>query len=401
MIKCRTDLTIPCVFILISLAWASIKLSLPALPVLVTVFHTDALHLKLSVTLMIASLALSQLFWGAISDSIGRKSVALIAIGIAAYGTYLVITSHNIVLFILGRCVEGVGVGGFSPVGKAIFTDSFDRKKLVSLLALFSAVACLMPFVAPVLGGFLLVGVGWRAIFIFYLVCLLLIFLLVGFFLKETHVHQASDKPIRHALKAYGAIMCVPRFWGFVLCYMLLTGTLIGYYTAMPFWFVTEWHIPEQYYAFLAIASVACNLLGLGLSRRLIRQCSIEKVIWFSLWGVLLLAMVVTVAAYLFHLSAILRLIALPVIYSLYAFFVGIVYPCANAGAASSALAYPGMVGALSSTCMFLTGSLMTWIESQFNVTTFHSVALLLCVNALIMLIGFYGFVYRTADRSD
>jgi len=55
------------------MAWISINIYLPALPVLLNDFHTTPLHLKFAATVFFAGYTVTQFIWGPLSEKYGRK----------------------------------------------------------------------------------------------------------------------------------------------------------------------------------------------------------------------------------------------------------------------------------------------------------------------------------------
>jgi MFS transporter, DHA1 family, multidrug resistance protein len=107
------------------------------------------------------------LFHGALSDSFGRRPVILVALivyTIASVGAALATTVHSLILW---RVLQGLSVGAGMVVGRAMIRDLFnseDAQRLMSLVTLFFGLA---PAIAPIIGGWLFVGLGWRSIFWF------------------------------------------------------------------------------------------------------------------------------------------------------------------------------------------------------------------------------------------
>ena len=75
------------VFAVIILSWISIQISMPALPRLSDVFHSNPGGVKLSVTIFFVFFALSQPIWGGISQKIGCRPILLIGILITIVGS--------------------------------------------------------------------------------------------------------------------------------------------------------------------------------------------------------------------------------------------------------------------------------------------------------------------------
>jgi len=92
-------------------------------------------------------------------------------------------TAHGL---ILGRVFQGLSVGAGMVVGRAMIRDLFgpeDAQRLMSLVTLFFGLA---PAIAPVIGGWLFLGLGWRAIFWFLAIVGLLLVAVSWKYLPET-----------------------------------------------------------------------------------------------------------------------------------------------------------------------------------------------------------------------
>lgn len=380
----------------IFLAWTSIKLSLPALPTLGHFFHVSEDLLKLSISLLLFFMAGSQLVWGGISDNIGRRAVIITALIITAYGTLVVATSYSIVLFLVGRCIEGIGVGCCSPVGRAILSDSYDKKALSKRLAVYSAMAGSIPFLAPLIGSYLLV-ISWRAIFFTYLA--LIIIYLVMFYrnVAETRRGDPVKYPLRTALRNYNTILRTPRYWGYIVCYMFLSGPLIGYYASMPFWYITQWHLSEQTYAYLAIGPAAMNMLGLMVSKKLVERIDANNMLLTALIVDVAFALIVSLLAWFTNSSMIL----LASIFSVHAFIVGFCFPLSNVGALSTHRERAASVSALSASLLFFSASAFTSIESHLNTHYLWQVAALFIGCSITMLLLYSMLVFFNPSQQE
>ncbi|HJO96106.1 MAG TPA: MFS transporter [Victivallales bacterium] len=215
-------LTVIISILLFTIAWASMKISLPALPTLIKIFNTSSNEIMLSVSMFFAAFALSQLFWGAFSDKYGRKPTLVTGIFIALIGTAVVIFSREINIYILGRCIEGIGMGVCSPSARAIITDIYDKKKIAAFLTVSSSIVGLMPAAAPITGGFLLKYFGWRSIFIFMFLVILIFLVITYKKLPETHKNIRKDIPLMSRFYAIGKIFKSRFFWGYVIPYALV-----------------------------------------------------------------------------------------------------------------------------------------------------------------------------------
>jgi len=382
------------IIILFVIAWITMKLSLPVLPTLIEVFQTTPSKLKLSVSLFLICYASSQLIWGVLSEKFGRKPIILSGILVAIIGTLTITFSHKITTYITGRCIEGIGMGVVSPVGRAILSDVFSRKRLAKTLAVLSSITGLMPALAPIFGGFILIFMGWRTIFILFLILLISYLLFSYKKLPETHKPKLN-LPLAIYFKKYLTLIRQTSFWGYIGCYAITQGILLGYYSAMPFWYVNQLNIPEQYYSFLALFTVCCYLAALSFARYFIELYSLEKILRLSLW-IGFGAAAIALSFAILNISGIVPLI---ITMSIVAITPGITFPLANAGALSHFKSDSAMISALSTTLMFSLAAFFSWIESHLNIHTLWEIGLLLLLTNSISLITNYRWMPTEKNR--
>jgi MFS transporter, DHA1 family, 2-module integral membrane pump EmrD len=362
--------------LLFIIAWGSMKISLPALPTLVKTFNTSSNKVMLSVSMFFCAFALSQLFWGAFSDKYGRKPTIVVGILISILGTAIVIFSIGINSYILGRCIEGVGVGVCSPSARAIITDIYNRKKIARFLTISGSVVGLMPAVAPIIGGFILQYFGWRYIFVFMFILILLFLIIIYKKLPETHKDISNDIPLLKRFYTAGNILKSRLFWRYIVCYALVQGSLLGYYGSMPFWYIKQWGIPKQYYSFLALFSVGGYILGLFLVRHMIKKISLEFILKDAIFFILGIA----IMSLIFAIIGFSGIFYLVLIMSFFAIASGIIFPTVNALLLDIFKENAGMISAVSTTILFLTAGMLALIESQFNVLNLWNLTVFLII---------------------
>ena len=222
-------------------------------------------------------------------------------------------------------------MGSASPAARAILTDVFDRREIARRMGTVSGAAAMMPALAPLVGGYLMVWMSWRAIFGFFLI-LSVGFLFVAWrWLPETTTASADERlvTIRQLLGEYSSIFRSTGFWGFALAYATMTGGLLGYYSAMPYWYVAQLGIAEQHYAYLTIPTVGMYLVGLTTARFLIRNHELETILLLGTFAALCTAVVTALLAIL-DISGVVSIVASV---SLFGLCAGLVVPSANGGA--------------------------------------------------------------------
>ncbi len=379
-------------FAVIILSWLSIKISMPALPILSEVFHSTPSGVKLSVTLFFVFFALSQPIWGGIAQKIGCRPTLLVGVMVSIVGSVIAMLAFDLPTYILGRSLEGLGMGSASPIARTILTDVFDRKSLARSMGTISGAASIMPALAPIIGGYLLTWIDWRAIFGFFLI-LSVIYLLVGFRdLPETRFYsEENPRPTNSQLLGYYfSILKSTSFWGYALCYAVMTGGLIGYYSAAPYWYVSQLGIAADQYAYLTVPTVGVYIFGLFVNRMLLKKYDIEKLLFLGI-----LAAVIT-AVITFGLAAmgVSGLIAIIVVLSLFGFGAGLVMPAVNAGAMSEFKNVAGLASALLVMSVFGMSAITASWAMRIKIDSLWSIALYLGVLSLIGLLANYFWVW-------
>jgi DHA1 family bicyclomycin/chloramphenicol resistance-like MFS transporter len=140
---------------------------LPALPAIAGDFKVSLVVAQQSLTIYMFAFATMTLFYGMLSDSFGRRPVILIALAIYLVGTIGVGCSTTVFSLMLFRLIQGLCAGAGSVIANAIINDLFVEREAERMTSYVSMLFGLAPAIAPIFGGYIQVGFGWRAIFLF------------------------------------------------------------------------------------------------------------------------------------------------------------------------------------------------------------------------------------------
>ncbi len=103
---------------------------------------------------------------GSTADRIGRRRVFRAGLAVFGLGSLLCGLAPGIGWLIAARVVQAVGGTMLNPVAMAIVAATFpDRAERARAIGVFGATAGLALGLGPVLGGALVDGLGWRAVF--------------------------------------------------------------------------------------------------------------------------------------------------------------------------------------------------------------------------------------------
>ena len=116
-----------------------------------------------SYTIVMASLFVVS---GATADRFGRRRVFQIGLTIFSIGSLLCSLASTIEQLVAFRIIQAIGGSMLSPVALSIIANVFiDAKERAYVIGIWGSVVGMSMAIGPLLGGFLVETVGWRAIF--------------------------------------------------------------------------------------------------------------------------------------------------------------------------------------------------------------------------------------------
>ncbi|MBI3326879.1 MAG: MFS transporter [Nitrospinae bacterium] len=125
----------------------------------------------------------AQLGYGLLTPFVPRFQLLGITSLIYALGTFLSGTTWNFSSFLTIRCLASAGSSSMHPVGTSLLASYF-RERRGAVLALNSTISQIGSLMAPVVGGFLLIAIGWRNTF-FSVAGLSVLMALAYFFFRD------------------------------------------------------------------------------------------------------------------------------------------------------------------------------------------------------------------------
>ncbi|BCS55628.1 MFS transporter [Geobacter sp. SVR] len=193
-----------------------------ALPVLQDAFHgtvADAQWIVESYALLLSSLLL---VGGAAGDHFGRRRVYLTGIAIFALASVCCGLATDIRMLVLARAIQGVGAALLVPGSLAIISASFNEHERGRAIGTWSGFTAITTAIGPVLGGWLVEHVSWRAIF---WINIPIVFIVVGLVTRWVPVDRGEGGGA--ALDWGGAVLAAFGFGGVV--YGLIESSVSGW----------------------------------------------------------------------------------------------------------------------------------------------------------------------------
>ncbi|MBH5397251.1 MFS transporter [Bradyrhizobium sp. CNPSo 4010] len=103
--------------------------------------------------------------YGRLADHFGPIRVLTVAMLIFSVGSVLAAQSTGLVTLALARFVQGIGGGGLISLPQAFLSQTIAPRQRAAFQGYIVAIAFVANTLGPAVGGFLISGLGWRAIF--------------------------------------------------------------------------------------------------------------------------------------------------------------------------------------------------------------------------------------------
>ena len=258
---------------------------IPALPTMAAFFGQPISMVEVSLTVYFIGVAVGQFFGGPMSDSFGRKTVALGGVFLFASTSLLAVFVTDIHWLWVLRFFQAVGGGSASVVNMAFVRDWFEGKQVARISSLIGMIMMLAPLVAPVIGSFLLLSLGWKSIFVFMSVVAMLTFLLFVLFMPESrHPHAITRRlTFRQLSGSYLKIFSSPRAVFLVLANSFAVAGMFTFLTGSSFLYIEFFKVDVSLFPFYFGANVLLNVALTYLNFRLVKHIHPAKILHVGL----------------------------------------------------------------------------------------------------------------------
>jgi DHA1 family bicyclomycin/chloramphenicol resistance-like MFS transporter len=257
----------------------SIDMLLPSLPAMTAAFGSDAATAQLTVTLFLGGFAAAQLIFGPLSDRFGRRRVLIGGLGLYAAAGLACAAAPGMGVLVAARVVQALGAGSGPVIARAMVRDLYEPQRAARMLAAMGTAQAVTPILAPILGGWVHVLAGWRAVF-FVLTAFGVLFCAGALaVVPETNVHAgaagaAGDDPSRLV-----TLLTDRAFLGYVLVLALMFSGQFAFIAGSSFALIGVLGVTPTVYG-VCFGSVACGLmLGNFLSVHLTARAGIDRMI--------------------------------------------------------------------------------------------------------------------------
>jgi DHA1 family bicyclomycin/chloramphenicol resistance-like MFS transporter len=321
---------------------------LPSLPDIAGLLDASTVQAQLTISSYLIGFAVGQIVYGPVSDRHGRKPVLLGAIALYCVASLACALSTSIEMLIAARAAQALGSSGGIVLARAMVRDLYSGDRAGRELSVIGAVMALAPVLAPIAGGALQTGFGWRSVF-FTLVAVSPVGAGVVWWLLPETLAQRAAEPVSPSsiARSYRVIARNPAYLAYLALATASFAGLFAWISGASFVLQNLYGLsPFAFGLAFAVGSVG-YMTGSMLSARLTRRLGLDGII--GIGGVVIAAggLGMTVAVALGFNSA--ASLVSPM--AVYLAGMGMVLPQSLAGAMTP---FPERAGAASSLLGFI-----------------------------------------------
>jgi DHA1 family bicyclomycin/chloramphenicol resistance-like MFS transporter len=321
---------------------------LPSLPDIARQLGASTAQVQLTISAYLIGFAIGQIFYGPVSDRHGRKPVLIVAVVLYCAASLVCALSTSIEMLIVARFAQALGGSGGAVLARAIVRDLYSGARAGRELSVIGAVMALAPVLAPLVGGVLQIGFGWRSIFITLVAAGLVCGCVVRLRFSETLAVRAAE-PVSLAgmLRSYRVVARDRAFLAYLGIGTASYAGLFAWISGASFVLQNLYGLTPFHFGFaFAIGSVGF-MSGTLLAARLVGRIGIDGVLGVGSCFVTAGGLGMVVAVALGFTSAL--SIVLPM--AVYLAGLGMVLPQSIAGALTP---FPERAGAASALLGFI-----------------------------------------------
>ncbi len=227
-------------------------------------------------TAALIGLGPGQLFFGPLSDRIGRLKPLALSLLLFIFSSAMCALTRDINMLIVWRFLQGFAGAGGSVLSRSIARDKYRGTLLTQFFALLMTVNGIAPVLSPVLGGYVITAFDWRILFWTMAAIGGVLLVMSPAILRETRpataAHASRQRPGQPVLKNR-------RFLRFCLIQAFMMAGLFSYIGSSSFVMQSEYGMSAMQFSLLFGLNGIGLIIAAMIFSRLARRFSAESLL--------------------------------------------------------------------------------------------------------------------------
>ena len=197
---------------------------------------------------------------GPLSDKYGRRPLLLsgsIIFILASAGCALAPDAWSLIGC---RCLQACGSGILNSLVMSVAKDVFRGKVMENVLAIIQILMGIVPMLAPLLGGVLLMAISWRGVFWVFVLFGLLAF--CGTLALGETCRRRLDIPVFYTVTRIPAVLRDTGFSSLLFVFSVIGMGFYVYLSTSPYIYQNIFHVSPQAYSYFFAANALVTAVG-------------------------------------------------------------------------------------------------------------------------------------------
>lgn len=281
---------LPILMMMVVLSPLAIDIYLPSMPEMALEFSVSDTKVQSTLVLFILAMGIGQILIGPLADRFGRRPIALMGICLYIGSSLFAALVVEFQYLQLARILQGIAACATSIVVFSAVRDRFNAQQSAHYYSYLNGVICVIPALAPTLGGFLALQFGWRSTFIFMTLFAIVVLFIVAFKLPETRPEHKNNHAALYRWARYQPVLINSQFVFYALTCMIAMASILTYVSYAPSWIIKHLGLSELTFSFLFGFNALVNIAACFLAPKIIKKLGNHKTVTVALWLMVLSA---------------------------------------------------------------------------------------------------------------
>jgi len=264
---------LPILMSMVVLSPLAIDIYLPSMPVMATEFNVSSSDIQSTLVLFMFAMGVGQILIGPLADRFGRRPIALAGIVLYIASSLLAAFTTDFQLMQGARILQGIAACSTSIVVFSAVRDTFNSADSAKYYSYLNGVICVIPALAPTLGGMLALQFGWRSTFVFMALFAIIILLIVAFRLPETRPNNTHTSGSLYHWNRFKPVLSDAHFMFYALACMVGMASILTYVSYAPDWLISHLGVSEMSFSALFGLNATVNIAAAFAAPWVIKRC--------------------------------------------------------------------------------------------------------------------------------
>lgn len=262
-----------------------LEISAPSFPEIMKYFSVSENMVGMTITYNLIGFCLASIIYGPLSEYYGRRKIMVVGNGILMVGAIGCFIAPSMNFLLISRFIQGIGAATSAVVVSAIIADIYNHNKATNLYGIMNAIFTSVMSMAPILGGFITMYIGWRGNYGFVALICISAWLLLVFYLPETlkRENRSSDLGFILVARNYKKLFSSKLFIAAIIVPSLLYCCYLSFVAIAPFIYMNEFELSLLGYTLHQGIAVFAFALTSIVAGRVTKIIGAKNIIYLSI----------------------------------------------------------------------------------------------------------------------